>query len=213
MRCPFCGAHEDKVIETRVSKDGGEIRRRRECEGCVRRYTTYERIEESMPAVIKGDGRREPFDRTKIEHGVQSAVAKRPVSRDQIATLALEVEREVGELGVREIASRAIGERVLPRLRALDQVAYVRFASIYRDFRDLEGFEKELDSLRGEDTGRHDLAELGATEPTDHESRPAKQGRESPHGEETLRADAVPTDAPTEDTDQHAVSGGAERAG
>src|SRR5687767_3673967 len=109
MRCPFCGAHEDKVIETRVSKDGSEIRRRRECEGCIRRYTTYERIEESMPLVIKNDGRREPFDRAKIEHGIQAAVAKRPVSRDQVAAIALEVEREIGELGVAEIASREIG--------------------------------------------------------------------------------------------------------
>lgn len=155
MRCPFCATDEDKVIETRVSKDGREIRRRRECEGCKRRFTTYERIEESMPLVIKGDGRREPFDRNKIEHGIQAAVAKRPVSHDQVQALALEVEREVGEAGVSEIASREIGERVLPRLRALDQVAYVRFASIYRDFRDLDSFTKELDALRGEDTGRH----------------------------------------------------------
>ncbi|HEX3764079.1 MAG TPA: transcriptional regulator NrdR [Kofleriaceae bacterium] len=154
MRCPFCGGSEDKVIETRVSKDGGEIRRRRECESCARRYTTYERIEESMPLVIKNDGRREPFDRAKIEHGLLAAIAKRPVSRDQVAALALEVEREIAELGVSEIASRDVGERVLPRLRALDQVAYVRFASIYRDFRDLEGFEKELDALRN-DTGPH----------------------------------------------------------
>jgi len=156
MRCPFCGGSEDKVIETRVSKDGGEIRRRRECESCTRRFTTYERIEESMPLVIKNDGRREPFDRAKIEHGLLAAVAKRPVSRDQVAALALEVEREIAELGVSEIASRDVGERVLPRLRALDQVAYVRFASIYRDFRDLEGFEKELDALRN-DSGPHAL--------------------------------------------------------
>ena len=156
MRCPFCGGSEDKVIETRVSKDGGEIRRRRECESCTRRYTTYERIEESMPLVIKNDGRREPFDRAKIEHGLLAAVAKRPVSRDQVAALALEVEREIADLGVSEIASRGIGERVLPRLRA--QVAYVRFASIYRDFRDLEGFEKELDALRN-DTGPHPLSD------------------------------------------------------
>ena len=148
MRCPFCGASEDKVIETRVSKDGSEIRRRRECEGCSRRYTTYERIEESMPLVKKSDGRREPFDRNKIEHGIMAAVAKRSISPDQVKAIALEVERELGELGVSEIASREIGERVLPRLRELDQVAYVRFASIYRDFRDLEGFEKELEQLR-----------------------------------------------------------------
>ena len=148
MRCPFCGASEDKVIETRVSKDGSEIRRRRECEGCTRRYTTYERIEESMPLVIKNDNRREPFDRAKIEHGIQAAVAKRPVSRDQVTAIALDVEREIAELSVSEIASREIGERVLRKLRKLDQVAYVRFASIYRDFADLEGFAKELDSLR-----------------------------------------------------------------
>jgi len=148
VRCPFCGTYEDKVIETRVSKDGSEIRRRRECEGCTRRYTTYERIEESMPLVIKNDGRREPFDRAKIEHGIQAAVAKRPVSRDQVSEIALDVEREIAELSVSEIASREIGERVLRKLRGLDQVAYVRFASIYRDFADLEGFAKELDSLR-----------------------------------------------------------------
>ena len=162
MRCPFCAAFEDKVIETRVSRDGSEIRRRRECEGegCGRRYTTYERIEESMPAVIKVDGRREPFDRTKIERGLQASVAKRPVSRDQIAALALEVEREIGELGLTEIKARDVGERVLPKLKALDQVAYVRFASIYRDFSGIEGFEKELAAIRSEDTGRHDLAGL-----------------------------------------------------
>jgi transcriptional repressor NrdR len=167
VRCPFCGASEDKVIETRVSKDGGEIRRRRECEGCTRRYTTYERIEESMPLVIKNDGRREPFDRAKIEHGLLAAVAKRPVSRDQVAGLALEVEREIAELGVSEIASRDVGERVLPRLRTLDPVAYVRFASIYRDFRDLEGFEKELDSLRN-DTVPHELPDDGAERTDKH---------------------------------------------
>ena len=157
MRCPFCSRDEDKVIETRVSKDGGEIRRRRECEGCTRRFTTYERIEESMPAVIKNDGRREPFDRNKIEHGIAAAVAKRRISREQVMQMALEVEREIGELGVPEIASRSIGERVLPRLRAIDQVSYVRFASIYRDFADVEGFARELDALRGEEPG-HDEA-------------------------------------------------------
>jgi transcriptional repressor NrdR len=156
MRCPFCAVDEkDKVIETRVSKDGREIRRRRECEACTRRFTTYERIEESMPLVIKADGRREPFDRNKIAHGVHAAVAKRPVSQDQVKTIAETVEREIGELGVSEIGSREIGERVLPKLRVLDQVAYIRYASIYRDFRDVEGFAKEVDALRGEDTGRH----------------------------------------------------------
>ena len=160
MRCPFCTKDDDKVIETRISKDGNEIRRRRECEGCDRRFTTYERIEESMPLVIKGDGRREPFDRNKIEHGIAAACAKRKISLDQLKSIALDVEREIGELGLSEIASRDVGERVLPKLKALDQVAYIRFASIYRDFRDVEGFAKEVDALRGEDTGRHEAPTL-----------------------------------------------------
>ncbi|HEY4175682.1 MAG TPA: transcriptional regulator NrdR [Kofleriaceae bacterium] len=161
MRCPFCGQTEDKVIETRTSKDDAEIRRRRECEGCTRRFTTYERIEESMPLVVKSDGRREPFDRTKIERGLQAAVAKRKVSRQQITALALQVEREVGELGVSEINARQVGELVLPRLKNVDAVAYVRFASIYRDFKDLEGFANEVQALRDEDTDRHKIADLG----------------------------------------------------
>lgn len=149
MRCPFCGELEDKVIDSRSSKDGGEIRRRRECEKCERRFTTYERIEDAMPAVIKRDGRREPFDRNKIERGLQHAVAKRPVSQDEVKRLAEDVEREVSELGLSEIRSVEIGERVLPRLRALDQVAYVRFASIYRDFQDPRQFAEALDGLEG----------------------------------------------------------------
>ena len=136
------------MIDSRSSKDGREIRRRRECEACSRRFTTYERIEESMPQVIKRDGRREPFDRNKISHGLAFAVAKRPVPQDSVRELAESVEREIAELGVAEIASHLIGERVLPRLRALDQVAFVRFASIYRDFRDVEEFAKEVDQLR-----------------------------------------------------------------
>jgi transcriptional repressor NrdR len=167
MRCPFCATDEDKVIETRVSKNGSEIRRRRECEGCARRFTTYERIEESMPLVIKTDGRREPFDRNQTEHGMQAAVAKRPVSRAQVADLALEVEREIGELNMPEISAREIGERVLPKLRAVDQIAYVRFASIYRDFRDIEGFAKELETLRSDDTGPHAAPPVVSEESTD----------------------------------------------
>ena len=170
MRCPFCGETEDKVIETRMSKDNAEIRRRRECAACTRRYTTYERIEESMPLVVKSDGRREPFDRTKIERGLQAAVAKRKVSRQQITALALQVEREVGELGVSEIKARDIGERVLPRLKVVDQVAYVRFASIYRDFKDLAGFANEVKALQGEDTGKHRMAELA--EDTSSDAKP-----------------------------------------
>jgi len=153
MRCPFCGADEDKVNDSRQSKDAREIRRRRECLKCGRRFTTYERIEESMPVVVKNDGRREPFDRHKIERGIGFAVIKRTVPTEQVRRIAEDIEREVGELGLDEIPSRAIGERVLPRLKALDQIAYVRFASIYRDFRDLDEFARELEAMQGEDGG------------------------------------------------------------
>jgi transcriptional repressor NrdR len=147
MRCPFCGSLEDKVIDSRQSKDAREIRRRRECLECSRRYTTYERIEEALPVVVKGDGSREPFDRNKIERGVARATAKRAVSAEQIQGLAEEVEREICEQAVKEVSSREIGERVLPKLRVLDDVSYVRFASIYRDFRDVDEFIKELGDL------------------------------------------------------------------
>lgn len=144
MRCPFCGTDEDKVIDSRQSKDGREIRRRRECLACARRFTTYERVEEALPMVIKADSRREPFDRNKIVAGLKRAAAKRPVATAALEDLAEEVEREIAELGQTEVAAHEIGARVLPRLRQLDEVSYVRFASIYRDFRDIEEFAKEL---------------------------------------------------------------------
>ena len=151
MRCPFCGKLDDKVIDSRQSREALEIRRRRECEACGRRFTTYERIEEALPLVVKADGRREPFDRNKIKRGLSRAVAKRPVSIEMLSQLAEQLEQEIGESGVREISSRDIGELVLPRLRALDDVSYVRFASIYRDFRDIEEFAKELGALKDDD--------------------------------------------------------------
>lgn len=150
MRCPFCGSQDDKVIDSRQARDGREIRRRRECQGCARRFTTYERVEEALPVVVKADGRREPFDRNKIEKGLRHAATKRPVPVERLQALAEEVEREISELGVAEVESREIGERVLPRLRALDGVSYVRFASIYRDFRDIDEFARELEELERE---------------------------------------------------------------
>ncbi len=144
MRCPFCSAAEDKVIDSRTSKDGHEIRRRRECAGCERRFTTYERIEEALPLVVKADNRREPFDRNKIERGLKRAIGKRPVPAHKISELAEEVEREISELGVKEVGSDEVGARVLPKLRRVDEVSYVRFASIYRDFRDIDEFVTEL---------------------------------------------------------------------
>ena len=147
MRCPFCGTDEDKVIDSRQSKDGREIRRRRECLSCARRFTTYERVEEALPMVIKADGRREPFDRNKIVSGLKRAAAKRPVSMEALEEVAEKIERDISDLGRSEVAASEIGERVLPRLRQLDEVSYVRFASIYRDFRDIDEFAKELGDI------------------------------------------------------------------
>ena len=145
MRCPFCATDEDKVIDSRQSKDGREIRRRRECLACARRFTTYERVEEALPMVIKADDRREPFDRNKIERGLKRAVAKRPVSVEALEELAEEIEREICRPGPqRGLGARRSASGSCPGCRQLDEVSYVRFASIYRDFRDIDEFAKEL---------------------------------------------------------------------
>ena len=147
MRCPYCGHVEDKVVDSREAQDGLATRRRRECLGCGRRFTTYERIEEVLPPVVNKDGRREPFDRRKIVEGVHIACQKRPVSAEQIEALVSSVERSVMESGDREIRTTAVGEAVMERLKALDEVAYVRFASVYRAFRDVDEFMNELEGL------------------------------------------------------------------
>lgn len=147
MRCPFCKRDDSKVLDSRESAEGTVTRRRRECLGCHKRFTTYERVEELMPLVVKKDGRREPYDREKLISGLQKAVEKRPVSMDQLEALVAEVEARVLERGEKEVASSVIGEEVMRRLRALDQVAYVRFASVYRSFRDIEEFMDELKGL------------------------------------------------------------------
>src|SRR5512140_1322266 len=147
MRCPFCGHGEDRGVDSREAQDGQVTRRRRECLGRARRFTTYERIDDVLPQVVKKDGRREPFDRRKIVEGVATACQKRPVSAEQVEALVVEVERELQELGEREIRTSAIGEAVMRRLRALDEVAYVRFASVYRAFRDVGEFMSELETL------------------------------------------------------------------
>ena len=147
MRCPYCGHLEDKVVDSREAQDGLATRRRRECLRCARRFTTYERMEDVLPAVVKKDGRREPFDRSKIVEGVQIACQKRPVSAEQIEELVSGVERSVMEAGEREIRTTAIGEAVMERLKAIDEVAYVRFASVYRAFRDVGEFMAELERL------------------------------------------------------------------
>jgi transcriptional repressor NrdR len=147
MRCPFCGQVEDRVVDSRETQDAQATRRRRECLVCGRRFTTYERIDEVLPAVVKKDGRREPFDRAKILHGLERACQKRPVSAEQIEALVAAVEREVQEAGEKEVPSRLVGEALMTRLRDLDPVAYVRFASVYRSFEDVGDFMSELAGL------------------------------------------------------------------
>ena len=147
MRCPFCEAADSKVIDSRSNKDGFVVRRRRSCEECKRRFTTYEKIEGFLPVVVKKDCRREPFARQKIVRGVQQACQKRPVSIEDIEGIADAMEKEFMERNEKEIPSREIGEHLMLRLRELDQVAYVRFASVYRESRDVEEFVLELREL------------------------------------------------------------------
>lgn len=150
MRCPFCRDLENRVVDSRLGKDGDAIRRRRHCEKCGRRFTTYERVEESLPMVVKKDGRREPFERVKIVSGLKRACEKRPVSVDTIEVVADKIERQLQEGGDREVTSRAIGEALMRELHELDAVAYVRFASVYRSFRDVHEFMRELEDLIAE---------------------------------------------------------------
>ncbi len=147
MKCPFCGEIEDKVIDSRSSKDGDSIRRRRECASCKKRFTTHEKIEETLPSIIKKDGRREPFDRDKILKGMRIACRKRPVSTEAIDAAVDKIERELQERGQKEIKATEIGERVMQELHDLDEVAYVRFASVYRSFKDISEFMAEVKTL------------------------------------------------------------------
>jgi len=154
MKCPICQHADSKVVDSRESQDGYSIRRRRECLKCGRRFTTYERIDAFMPMVVKKDGRREPWDRAKVLSGLLRACEKRPVSADTIESVAGEVERKIQDHGGREINSALIGEEIVSRLKQLDEVAYVRFASVYRSFRDIDEFMSELESLVKERTSK-----------------------------------------------------------
>ena len=147
MKCPFCGSIENKVIDSRLSQGDEVTRRRRECESCTRRFTTYERIEVVLPMVVKKDGRREPFDRLKVLAGLRRACEKRPVASEKLDQLVDKIERELVEPGDKEIDSSRIGEAVMLNLKELDQVAYVRFASVYRSFKDIHEFMAELSRL------------------------------------------------------------------
>jgi len=147
MKCPFCTHDDTRVVDSRLGKEGNNIRRRRECIECERRFTTYERVEESLPLVIKKDGRREAFDRQKIISGIQRACEKRPVSIATIEKVVDQMEVKLQESGEKEIAASRIGEAIMEALQSLDEVAYVRFASVYRQFRDINEFMSELTDI------------------------------------------------------------------
>jgi transcriptional repressor NrdR len=154
MKCPFCGFADTKVIDSRLGREGNNIRRRRECVDCERRFTTYERVEETLPLVVKKDGRREPFDRLKIISGMQRACEKRPVSIATIEKMVDRLEVTLQESGEKEIVASRIGKAVMDALHDIDEVAYVRFASVYRQFKDINEFMAELKEILAKDEGR-----------------------------------------------------------
>ncbi|HUO81480.1 MAG TPA: transcriptional regulator NrdR [Gammaproteobacteria bacterium] len=148
MHCPFCGHEETKVIDSRLTAGGGQVRRRRECLDCAERFTTFESAELVMPHVIKGDDRREPFDENKLRGGILKALEKRPVPAEAVEAAIGRIVHELRTVGEREVTARMLGELAMSELRNLDQVAYVRFASVYRSFQDVEAFQAEIERLR-----------------------------------------------------------------
>lgn len=161
MHCPFCQHTDTRVIDSRVSDDGATIRRRRECEACGERFSTLETIELKLPAIIKSDGRREPFDARKLRQSFDRALHKRPVSEEQIEAAVRAVVHDLRMTAERELPSRRVGEFVMQQLRKLDQVAFVRFASVYRAFEDVADFREELDRLERDIPGEGQLPLLG----------------------------------------------------
>jgi len=168
MRCPFCGAQDTKVIDSRLAGDGDQVRRRRECLVCKDRFTTYETAELNLPRVVKRDGTRVPFDGRKVRSGMLRALEKRPVSTEEIDAALSRLTRQIIASGDNEVSSRSIGELVMEELRQLDQVAYVRFASVYRKFEDMRDFREEIDRLErqsGPETKRKQLELLTRVDP------------------------------------------------
>ncbi|MFZ5907460.1 MAG: transcriptional regulator NrdR [Nitrospirota bacterium] len=147
MKCPFCGNLEDKVIDSRTSREGNAIRRRRECLKCSKRFTSYERVEDIIPMVIKKDGRREPYERSKVLTGLKKACEKRPIGMETLEDITDTIEKKLIGLNVKEIPSTWVGEEVMSSLRELDKVAYVRFASVYRSFKDINELMNEVKTL------------------------------------------------------------------
>ncbi len=156
MRCPFCSHPDSRVLDSRPAREGAEIRRRRECLACKRRFTSYEHVEEATLWVVKKDGRRERFDRSKILRGLMTACEKRPIAIDRLELLVDDVERGLRDAHASEVNTETIGEAVIASLQALDEVAYVRFASVYRQFTDIEGFRRELERMLGAGVKTHD---------------------------------------------------------
>ena len=144
MNCPFCGTEDTKVVDSRVANDGTQVRRRRECPSCTERFTTYEVVEMTMPRIIKRDGNRERFDEVKIRAGMMRALEKRPVSSDLVEDSLLRIKHKVIAEGLREVPASQVGEWVMQELKSLDQVAYVRYASVYRSFQDVQAFQREI---------------------------------------------------------------------
>ena len=147
MRCPFCAEADTRVTDSRLAGDGDQVRRRRECSACSARFTTYEKVELTLPAIVKSDGSRQPFDEERLRTGLLRALHKRPVEREAVEAALSRITRELSAGGDREIPSRALGEKVMEVLRELDEVAYVRFASVYRQFQDASAFREEIERL------------------------------------------------------------------
>ena len=191
MRCPYCSTLDNKVIDSRLSAAGEVTRRRRECEGCSRRYTTYERVEQALPMIVKKDGKRQPFSAEKLLAGLQRSCAKRPVSAEALERMVGDVQRALADTGESEVASSFVGLKVLELLRDVDQVAYVRFASVYREFQDTEEFiallaaiaadtlEKGGDALRAASPAAPSL-EPNTTEPVPPEAEAPNEPDSAP---------------------------------
>ncbi len=160
MHCPFCGAEETKVIDSRLAGGGSQVRRRRECARCGERFTTYEVAELVMPRIIKSDGKREPYNADKLRSGIQRALEKRPVSADEVEAAIERIQHQLRARGEREVPSQLVGELVMAELRRLDQVAYVRFASVYRSFEDVNAFREEIDRLQAGSTPEEERSQI-----------------------------------------------------
>ena len=151
MQCPYCHADDSKVIDSRLAAEGAQVRRRRQCNQCQERFTTFEVVEVVMPRIIKSNNRIEPYDSQKLRRSIQLPLQKRPVTLDEQEAMISRIEKRIRQLGEREISSKALGEVVMSELKELDDVAYVRFASVYRDFQDIEAFRQELQNIRPSD--------------------------------------------------------------